>query len=109
MTNTINKTDTHIIGFSYQREEDGELSDFTGEIFTYLEKDWVKTCDEEVNTNKPFSNYGSQWEWDATIDRVIQHRNEDDYYFGIYEEMENITWEYTNKIDKRSEEYRSVV
>ena len=100
MTTTLNKTHTHIIGFSYQLEEDGELCDFTGEIATSLDEDWIKTCDEEVNTNKPFSMYGSQWEWDGTVERVIQHSDEDNYYFGIFNEMENLTWDYTQKIEE---------
>jgi hypothetical protein len=96
MTNTINKT--HIIGFSYQREEDGELCDFTGEIATNLDEDWIKTCDEELVQSRKTLPCGSQWEWDGTVDRVIQHSKEDNYYYGIYEEMENLTWDYTEKI-----------
>ena len=107
MKNTLNKTHTHIIGFSYQREEDGELCDFTGEISTALDEDWIKTCDEEVNTNKPFSMYGSQYEWNATVERVLEHLDDDELSYLHYADMENITWDYTNKIDKRTKEYRS--
>ena len=100
MTTTLNKTHTHIIGFSYDLEVDGELCDFSGEISTYLDEDWIKTCDEDLETSKRYSPCGWQEEWDGTLERVIQHSDEDNYYFQIFNEMESLTWDYTQKIEE---------
>ena len=105
MTNTLNKTHNYIIGFSYQREEDGELCDFISSVPSSI-LDWQIS---EIEKNiKEVDNKGLR---DCNIDEEewapYLHISIDDY--GIDTSgWENITWEYTNKIDKRSEEYRSV-
>ena len=103
MTTTMKKTDTHVIGFSYQREEDGELCDFTGEITTTLMDEVVSSCEKEVEESPTGM---SHHEWDATTCRVLCEKGTHNSY--DVDDMENITWEYTRKIDGRTQEYRSV-
>ena len=107
--NIQNKFHTHVIGFSYQQEEDGELYDFTNEVFAYLDEDQVKNCDEELITSRRRSVCGSHHEWDQTVMNVLSNLptlSDDEFRNNIYEDWENITWDYTDKIDKRSSAYR---
>jgi hypothetical protein len=132
MKNTLNKTHTHIIGFSYQREEDGELCDFTGEIYACisgiaeLEKEieemecpihkvkeecWQKPNGHARRTPlitykevyNPFhTNLNIEHEvWKGTLFNSLEISGVDD------SDWENVHYEYNEKIDKRTKEYRS--
>jgi hypothetical protein len=110
MTNTTKTTTTkgaHLyeIGFSYQREEDGELCDFTGEITTTLMDEVVKECDAELeDTYDRYLIGNTQHQWDATTYWVLCEKGTQNSY--DVDDMENIIWEYTSKIDKRTKQYK---
>jgi hypothetical protein len=106
MTTTLNKTYNYIIGFSYQREEDGEPCDFISSVPSRI-LDWqVREVEKYIKENEYFR--GTR---DFSIDEDLwePYLNTSIAHYGIDTSgWENITWEYTSKIDKRTNEYRSV-
>ena len=106
MTNILNITHNYIIGFSYQREEDGELCDFISSVPSSI-SDWqIREIEKNIKENeyvgglRDFSIHEELWEPYLNISIDV---------CGIDTSgWENITWEYTSKIDKRTKEYRSV-
>jgi hypothetical protein len=100
-TTTTKGAHLYEIGFSYQREVDGELCDFTGEITTTLMDEVVSSCEKEVEESPTGM---SHHEWDSYTAFVITEHGSSNGY--NYDDMENITWENSRKIDGRTQEYR---
>ena len=100
-TTTTKGAHLYEIGFSYQREEDGEVCDFTGEITTTLMDEVVSSCEKDLEESPTGM---SHHEWDATTYWVLCEKGTRNSY--DVDDMENITWEYTSKIDKRTKEYK---
>jgi hypothetical protein len=86
------KFHTYEIGFSYNTEIDGELCDCTGEIITYLSNEGKKSCENDER------------EWEQHLFYLINEEGDPNI---PYEEISNLTWEYSRKIDRRTKEYRS--
>ena len=100
MTNTTTTTGVtttkgfyrYEIGFSYNTEIDGELCDCTGEIITYLSNEGVRSCENDER------------EWEQILSYLVCEEGDPNI---PYEEISNLTWEYSRKIDRRTKEYRS--
>jgi hypothetical protein len=99
MTSNIQKQHTHIIRFSYQQEEDGELCDFTGKISCCLDDEWVKACDVEIE-DMTRGNISTQNQWDFLTGRVLHIEMLIESHSYDVDKMANITWENTTEIDK---------
>jgi hypothetical protein len=88
-------TQTYEIGFSYNVEIDGEPCDYSGEIVTDFTTEHVKGCEKDKTGE----------EWEQTLSYFVC---EEGNRFIPHEEISNLTWEYSRKIDRRTQEYRSV-
>jgi hypothetical protein len=85
------KTQTYEIGYSYDVEIDGELCDCTGDIVTDLSNECVKSCEN------------NEGEWEQILFYLINEEGDPNI---PYEEISNLTWEYSRKIDRRTQEYK---
>jgi hypothetical protein len=99
MTSYIQKQHTHIIGFSYQQEEDGKLCDFTGKVYCCLDDEWVKECNAELKKMK-YGNSLRENQWDSLTGRVLHIEMLIESHSYDVDQMENITWKNTEKINK---------
>ena len=88
-------TQTYEIGFSYDCEEDGETVDYAMETFKDLTNENVKELEKDETGE----------EWMRLVSYLV---NEEETTNIQQEEISNLTWEYSRKIDRRTQEYKEI-
>ena len=89
-------TQTYKIGFSWNFEEDGETCAYTMETLTDLTTDHAKELENDKTGE----------EWMRLVSYLVNEEGIPDIQ---QEEISNLTWEYSRKIDRRTKEYKEIV